>query len=121
MATTESEVSSSTFGPVGAFNPLPTESSIGTGSQIGRVNTQSAGESNYVKVSGGSQSHVNNNVLASKDKSPYAVTLHNVDKFDQITEARLKKSKRDDGREEVVSSEEYMTNLRQSFDFVPIG
>ena len=57
----------------------------------------------------------------TREKNPYAVTLHNVDKFEQLTEVKAQKSKRNDERcEGVVPSEEYMNNLRQSFDFADV-
>ena len=57
------------------------------------------GESNFVALSanGGSQGR-GNNVLVMQEKSPYAVTLHNVDKFEQLTEVKAKKSKANNER-----------------------
>ena len=59
-------------------------------------------------------------MLASQEKSPYAVTLHNVDKFEQLTELKGRRFKGNQAQNEVVPSEEYMNNLRQSFNFVRI-
>ena len=53
------------------------------------------------------------NVLVTQEKSPYAVALHNVDKFEQLTEVKARKSKTNDERSEgVVPSEEYINNLK---------
>lgn len=74
-------------------------------------------ESNFVTVGATGAA----NVLVTQEKSPYAVTLHNVDKFELLTKVNARKSMiNDDKYEGVVPSEEYMSNLRQSFDFVDV-
>jgi hypothetical protein len=59
-------------------------------------------------------------MLASVEKNTYAVTLNNVDKFELLTQvSATKKAKRgqDSG---IVPSEEYLSNLRLSFNFAQI-
>ena len=59
-------------------------------------------------------------MVAKKDKSPYAVTLHNVDKFEQLvnisSKGNGKMGQRDNQSAIVESSEEYLDNLKQSFN-----
>ena len=52
-------------------------------------------ESNFITM-GSSGNLGKDNVLVSQEKSPYAVALHNVDKFEQLTEVKARKSKTND-------------------------
>ena len=58
-------------------------------------------------------------MLVNREKNPYAVTLHNVDQFELLTEAS--KIKRADGSEKVRPSEMYLKNLSLSFEFGKIA
>ena len=96
-------------------------SQIGGGPPGGVQSSSGRGESNFVTLSANSQGASKGNVLVTREKNPYAVTLHNVDKFEQLTQVKARKSKRNDERcEGVIPSEEYINNLSQSFDFADV-
>ena len=73
-----------------------------------------------MQLQGGKAADSANSVLASVEKSPYAVTLHNVDQFEQLTKLKVKKASQAGKEEGIVPSEEYLNNLRQSFNFSQI-
>ena len=95
---------------------LMSDTTFGASQLGGSASRGSNADSNFVTLSGGASSSKDwqtNGSLVSKDKSPYAVTLHNVDKFDQLSEIRkIKSNVSGDNRDEIEPSEEYMNNLR---------
>ena len=81
---------------------MQSETTSGRKHTPGSVTLQSASsycptESNFVTI-GGNGSLGKDNGLVSQEKSPYAVALHNVDKFEQLTEVKARKSKTNDER-----------------------
>ena len=90
IATQESD-SGSFATPVRAGTYIAIETSVGS-SVAGGSKVQTSNESNFVRVSASSSVKAkSSNVVLAKEKSPYAVTLHNVDKFELLTELKVGK------------------------------
>jgi len=93
MMTTESEQLSSFHASPGKVKvqqgPIPTETSMGSFYHSGSRQQTITNESNFFSA----HHHQNpttagNELVSSGEKSPYAVTLHNVDKFELLTEVK---------------------------------
>ena len=83
-----------------ARSSMLSETTSGRKHTPGSVTIHSASsrtESNFVTI-GGNGSLGKDNGLVSQEKSPYAVALHNVDKFEQLTQVKARKSKTNDER-----------------------
>ena len=100
MMTSESDLSSfniATPGKVNVHGPIATENSMGSFFQSGSK-PGTSNESNFVKLSASSSMKgKSGEVLVSGEKSPYAVTLHNVDKFEVLTNVKSTGKKNQDG------------------------